>query len=348
MNYKYSISEKIFHFKQPAITSRGVYTTRHSYFIHLVSTENPKLFGIGESAFLPGLSCDAVPCYEEILNAACIDFCSSGKIDYDLYRQYPSILFGLETAEAQINAGSSYDLFNTPFARGEEGIPINGLIWMGSYDEMIERIEEKLKSGYNCIKLKVGAIDFEKELLLLDFIRERFDSSQLEIRLDANGSLPQDNVLKYLKRFSEYSIHSIEQPIRQGQWENMRRLCMESPIPIALDEELIGVNVVDEKIILLEMIRPSYIIIKPSLHGGIKGAEEWINIAKEKGIGSWMTSALESNIGLNAIAQLAAKNYGPSINFPQGLGTGLLFTDNIPSSLEMKGDKLWNLSNDDK
>ena len=209
---------------------------------------------------------------------------------------------------------------------------------MGNFDEMYHRIEEKMKAGFRCIKLKIGAIDFEKELELLAHIRQHFSPEQIELRVDANGAFSPTDALDKLKRLSEYQLHSIEQPIRAGQWEEMAKLCEQTPFPIALDEELIGVNDRPTKEALLDTIRPQYIILKPSLHGGISGSEEWIELAAEREIGSWVTSALESNIGLNAIAQWTA-TLMPTL--PQGLGTGLLFTDNIDYPLHIEGDCLW-------
>ena len=256
-------------------------------------------------------------------------------------RPYPSMLFGLETAKRQLDNGGGIDLFNTPFGRGEEGITINGLIWMGTFDEMFQRLEAKLKAGFHCVKLKIGAIDFEKELRLIQHIRQHFSRKEVELRVDANGGFTPDNAMQRLEALAKYDIHSIEQPIRQHQWKEMARLCKNSPLPIALDEELIGVNDLTEKNQLLDTIQPQYIILKPSLHGGISGTREWIKLAKERGIGSWITSALESNIGLNAIAQLTADIYGPHITMAQGLGTGQLFSDNIPMPLEIRGEQLW-------
>ena len=300
-------------------------------------------FGIGECATLPDLSCDAMPPkeYERILKGFCDDLCQSGKIDKEAMRPYPSMLFGLETAKRQLDNGGGIDLFNTPFGRGEEGITINGLIWMGTFDEMFQRLEAKLKAGFHCVKLKIGAIDFEKELRLIQHIRQHFSRREVELRVDANGGFTPDNAMQRLEALAKYDIHSIEQPIRQHQWKEMARLCKNSPLPIALDEELIGVNDLTEKNGLLDTIQPQYIILKPSLHGGISGTREWIKLAKERGIGSWITSALESNIGLNAIAQLTADIYGPHITMAQGLGTGQLFSDNIPMPLEIRGEQLW-------
>ncbi|EGN57753.1 hypothetical protein PRBRB14_18640 [Hallella multisaccharivorax DSM 17128] len=339
--YKITITDRTLHFKQPAGTSRGVYFTRHSYFLTLTDSEQPGIKGVGECAPLPDLSCDAIPEYERILRELCRLTEQLGHIPYDTLRPYPSMLFGLETAFAQLQAQGSSRLFDTPFARGEEGIPINGLVWMGNYEEMLRRLEDKMGQGFHCVKLKIGAIDFDHELALVRHIRERFGPKEIELRLDANGGFTPQEALQRLETLARYDIHSIEQPIRQHQWADMARLCCESPIPIALDEELIGVNTTDMKASILDTIRPQYIILKPSLHGGMRGSEEWIGMARERGIGSWMTSALESNIGLNAIAHLCAKVYGPAISLPQGLGTGLLFTDNIAMPLKIKGDRLW-------
>ena len=341
--YQVKLSSRTLHFIQPAGTSRGVYTTRQSYYVKLSDDNVPGIVGIGECATLPDLSCDAMPPkeYERILKGFCDDLCQSGKIDKEAMRPYPSMLFGLETAKRQLDNGGGVDLFNTPFGRGEEGITINGLIWMGTFDEMFQRLEAKLKAGFHCVKLKIGAIDFEKELRLIQHIRQHFSRKEVELRVDANGGFTPDNAMQRLEALAKYDIHSIEQPIRQHQWMEMARLCKNSPLPIALDEELIGVNDLTEKNQLLDTIQPQYIILKPSLHGGISGTREWIKLAKERGIGSWITSALESNIGLNAIAQLTADIYGPHITMAQGLGTGQLFSDNIPMPLEIRGEQLW-------
>jgi len=333
---KIDIEERVLHFKQPAGTSRGVYTERKSWFVHLSDGDRT---GIGECAPLPDLSCDVRPNYVEVLRQFCDDVERTGNIDYEAMRDYPSMLFGLETAILNMRNGER--LFDTPFTRGEEGIPINGLVWMGNYDEMLQRMEQKLEQGFRCVKLKIGAIDFEQELELIKRIRSRFSFHEVELRLDANGAFPYEEALYKLELLSQYNIHSIEQPIRQGQWAYMAELCRESPLAIALDEELIGVNDPEMKRHMLNIIKPRYIILKPSLHGGMMGCREWIQTAKEYGIGSWITSALESNVGLNAIAQFCSSVYGNAITMPQGLGTGQLFTDNIPMPLEIRCDKLW-------
>ena len=371
--YKIDISERTLHFKQPAGTSRGVYTTRHSYYLTLTSDEMPGIEGVGECATLPDLSCDAKPEYAVTLRQVCQMVEQMGRIPYDMIRAYPSITFGLETAFASFfdaakklleivpaeGASSSsemlkqkgvsvpagmenlVDLYDSPFGRGEEGITINGLVWMGTYEEMLARLEEKLQAGFHCVKLKIGAIDFFKELDLIKRIRDVYTKEQVELRVDANGGFLPENAMSQLEALAKYDIHSIEQPIKQHQWPKMAQLCRETPLPIALDEELIGVNVRSMKQALLDTVRPQYIILKPSLHGGIYGCNEWIELTNQRGIGSWITSALESNIGLHAIAHYAAKVYGPNVQMPQGLGTGQLFTDNIPMPLEIRGDQLF-------
>lgn len=335
---KIDVEERVLHFKQPAGTSRGVYTERR---IWLVRMSDGSSVGMGECAPLPDLSCDALEPY--IYNKVLGDFCrqveQTGEIPYEDLRDYPSMLFGLETAMLNLRRGCL--LFDTPFANGKQGIPINGLVWMGSYEEMLQRMEDKLAQGFRCVKLKVGAIDFEHELDLVKRIRERFSHREVELRLDANGGFKPEDALYRLELLSQYAIHSIEQPIKQKQWAKMAELCRDAPLPIALDEELIGVNDPEIKRQMLRIIKPAYIVLKPSLHGGMMGCREWIDIAREEGIGSWITSALESNVGLNAIAQFCSEVYGDEITFPQGLGTGQLFTDNIPMPLEIRGDKLW-------
>ena len=226
---------------------------------------------------------------------------------------------------------------DTPFVHGETTIPINGLVWMGSFDEMSARIEEKLSAGFTTIKLKIGAIDFESELELIRQLRGRFSSETLTIRVDANGGFSPEEALPKLNRLAAYGIHSCEQPIKPNQWAEMRKICAESPIHIALDEELIGITDPMQMFMLLREIAPQYLIIKPSLMGGFAGAQEWLKMAKMTNTGAWFTSALESNVGLNAIAQVVAK-FNPLI--PQGLGTGALYTNNIESPLYQKADYL--------
>lgn len=344
----------ILQFKQPAGTSRGVYRTRTVWLIEAFNDAGePSAYGIGECAPLPDLSCDAMPDvdYERILDEACRRTAEAdGRIPYEFLRPYPSILFGIETAmlsyTASLQKGDPYRLFDNAFSRGESGIVINGLVWMGTFEEMMTRMEEKLALGFRCIKIKIGAIDWEREISLIRALRERYPRDVVELRVDANGGFSPQQAPERLAELARYDIHSIEQPIRQGQWSEMAALCATTPIPIALDEELIGVNDPLQKAALLDTIRPQYIILKPSLHGGLCGSEEWIRLAQERGIGYWITSALESNIGLNAIAQweqkLAVTAPAHIVAMPQGLGTGQLFVENItPPHLEVRGDKLW-------
>ena len=335
--YNIQITPRLLHFKQPAGTSRGVYNTRKVWYIEIYSMENPSIKGIGECAPLPNLSCDDVPQYEEVLQQVCSRVAREGNIPTESLRNYPSILFGLETALRHYETGS-LALWDTPFSRGEAGIPINGLIWMGNFEEMYRQIEAKMEAGYRCIKLKIGAIDFDAELTLLKHIRSRFSVKDIELRVDANGAFSPAEAMHKLDALSKLDLHSIEQPIRAGQWEEMARLTARTPLPIALDEELIGHNTPKIKQELLSAIRPQYIILKPSLHGGICGSNEWIAEAEKQNIGWWVTSALESNIGLNAIAQWCATLHNA---LPQGLGTGQLFTDNIDLPLEIRKDCLW-------
>lgn len=335
--YKIDIEAKTLHFKQPAGTSRGIYTTRNVWYVRLTSDAHPGRLGIGECAPLPQLSCDDLPNYAEILSEACREAAQAGGVDAEKLRPYPSVLFGLETAFRHFERGTT-DLWDTPFARGERGIPINGLIWMGSYKKMLEQIERKMQEGFRCIKLKIGAIRFDEELALLQIIRRHFSAEEIELRVDANGAFSPAEALDKLNRLAELDLHSIEQPIRAGQWAEMARLTAQSPLPIALDEELIGIHSVAQKKALLAQVRPAFLVLKPSLHGGMAGSMEWIRLAEEQGIGWWVTSALESNVGLNAIAQWCATL---PTSLPQGLGTGALFEDNVPMPLEVRADELW-------
>lgn len=336
MKWITKIVPRTLHFKNPASTSRGVYLTRKVWYICLTDACSSST-GIGECAPLPNLSCDDLPDYEQQIAFACSQFQKTGYIDKEQLKAYPSILFGLESALLHYQAGS-LALWNTAFARGEAGIPINGLIWMADYKQMLVQIEKKMEQGFRCIKLKIGAINFNEELALLKHIRAHFSARETELRVDANGAFLPADALEKLKRLSELELHSIEQPIRAGQWSEMARLTALTPLPIALDEELIGCNDLHKKQELLQTIRPQYIILKPSLHGGLCGSEEWISEAQKENIGWWITSALESNIGLNAIAQWCATL---NISLPQGLGTGMLYTDNVPVPLTIQKDQLW-------
>lgn len=322
-------------FRFTARTSRETMRSKDTYYIKIWD-DDAATFGIGECGLFRGLSCDDVPGYESMLDAVCTAVASSQPLP-DL-TGYPSIRMGFETATSDWRTGGRRIMVPSAWTRGEEGIVTNGLVWMGSRDEMLRRIDEKIAAGFRCVKLKIGGIDFDEEIGLLDYIRRAYGPDRLELRLDANGAFTPAEALARLDRLSRFAIHSIEQPIRQGQWREMARICCESPIPIALDEELIGINDTYEKRRMLETVRPSYIILKPTLHGGFSGCDEWINLASLRGIGWWATSALESNIGLNAIAQwVATKN--PAM--PQGLGTGALYVNNIPSPLQMRGERLF-------
>ncbi len=324
-------------FKRPGGTSRGVLTEKQTYFIKIYDDSDISRFGLGEAALFKGLSADDRPDYETKLADVCRDI--EAYIAYpERLREWPSIRFGMESALLDWQGGCSRILYPSAFTRGEGGIHINGLIWMGTEDFMKEQIREKLSYGFRCIKLKIGAIDFDTELSLLKAIRNEFSPQDVELRVDANGAFSPDEALFKLDALSRLSIHSIEQPIRQESWEQMAELCRKTPLPIALDEELIGVFDPKEKVSLLESIAPQYIILKPALAGGFSGSSEWIRFARERQIGWWVTSALESNIGLNAIAQWC---YTLSNLMPQGLGTGQLFTNNIPSPLHIQRDSLW-------
>lgn len=354
---KAEYSRYVLHFKEPAITSRQTMTEKETFFITLRDEKCPSLFGIGEAAIFRGLSADDRPDYESALSALCDDINngsvnlvrdSDGAYTLNGYRHlYSSIMFGLESAVVDLNIRSGHcPLSMVPWEKGESAITINGLVWMGNSQQMLKRIDEKLSAGFKCVKLKIGGIDFNDEMRLLSYIRERFDKSRLLLRLDANGAFTPDNALERLDALSRYDIHSIEQPIRAGQWESMAAICADSPIPIALDEELIGSHNTDFKRLLLDTIRPQMIILKPSLCGGLSDAREWCDEADRRGIGWWYTSALESNIGLNAIARevssLAVEGR-PCASWPQGLGTGNLYTNNIPYPLHLDSDRLTRL-----
>lgn len=338
MSLQVQIKPYTLQFKRPAGTSRGVYTDHQIWYVIVSYSENPLEWGIGECAPLFDLSCDYDNSYEEKLNYFCSKLEVDGYLDTESLRNYPSILFGLETAMIQLEQKGSFSLWHTPFSEGKAGIPINGLIWMGDYDYMLQQIENKMEQGFRCIKLKIGAINFEDELSLLKHIRKHFPAKDITLRVDANGGFSPDDALEKLKRLSELDLHSIEQPIKAGQWIDMKNLTEQTPLPIALDEELIGVNDPEKKKELLEAIKPQYIILKPTLHGGINGATEWIKLADSLHIGWWITSALESNVGLNAIAQWCSTFNNP---LPQGLGTGALYTNNINMPLEIREDCLW-------
>lgn len=320
------------HFKEPAGTSRGILTDKETYIIRIWDSEYPAITGRGECALFRGLSAEDKPEYEQKLNSVCRHI---HDFEWEDLSEWSSICFGVEMALADLYQGGKGIYFPSGFTQGQQSIEINGLIWMGDHSSMLQRIEQKLKAGFRCIKLKIGAIDFEAELSLLRFIRERFSSEQVELRVDANGAFKPGDALEKLERLARFDLHSIEQPIRAGQWDEMARLCRVTPVPIALDEELIGVTI--QKRLLLETVRPQYIILKPALCGGFEGAREWIRLAEKYQTGWWVTSALESNIGLSALAQWVATLGNP---MPQGLGTGQLYTNNFPSVLIQEGNCL--------
>lgn len=331
MSLQAEFHKKVFHFKRPAGTSRGVLVDKKAWFITLWEEENPSIKGVGECSVIPRLSPDykTDEKYENKVKEV-VENISYYVKNIEALISYPSIYFGLEMALLDLHNGGKSLFFDTPFARGEKGIPINGLIWMGSSDFMHEQIQQKLVEGYSCIKMKIGAIDFDKEFALLKEIREHFSEEEITLRVDANGAFGLEEVEEKLAKLAKLAIHSIEQPIRQGQVQEMKRLCAQNILPIALDEELIGVSEYQDKVELLDEICPQYIILKPSLIGGFKGTEEWIDLAQERAIDWWITSALESNVGLNAVAQFTSTY---KIEREQGLGTGMLYENNIPSNL---------------
>lgn len=332
---KASFQKYRLHFKEPSGTSRGILLDKDTYFIRIWEEGAETCFGLGECALFRGLSAEDRPDYEEKLREVCNRI---AEIEIASLQEWSSIRFGVEMAFADLRQGGKRIYFPSAFSAGEAGIEINGLIWMGDRETMLQRIRAKLDAGFHCIKVKIGAIDFQSELDLLKFIRRRFGREDVELRVDANGAFAPETALERLDTLAKYDLHSIEQPIRQGQWREMARLCARTPVPIALDEELIGVNDAGQKRELLEAIRPRYIILKPALAGGFSGTEEWIRLAEARGIGWWVTSALESNIGLSALAQWT---YGLQNPMPQGLGTGLLYTNNIPSPLQLTGERLY-------
>ena len=333
--FRIRIKYKVLKFKLPAGTSRGVLLDKQVWYV--IIEEDAKV-GIGECNPLKGLSIDDIPDFEEWLVGFARTFELNQEIDLDLLHTYPAMKFGFEMALKDLENNQKCLLYPSDFTEGNRSIPINGLVWMGDKQFMLSQIAEKFKEGFDCIKLKIGAINFEAELELLKFIRDRFSPEQIELRVDANGAFHPDEALSKLKALSKFQIHSIEQPIEQGQWGQMADLCKNSPIPIALDEELIAVRDKVDRLEMLQTIRPDYIILKPSLLGGFEDTDQWIEIAETVGIRWWITSALESDIGLNAIAQYT---FTKNNSLPQGLGTGTLYTNNIPSPLYIKKGRLY-------
>jgi o-succinylbenzoate synthase len=338
-NLKASFEAFTLDFKRPSGTSRGILTQKNGWKLQLANSEG--IIGLGECSVIPGLSPDYFSAKEYELKLT--EVCQNPSYFLENKTKlvdFPSILFGLESANFDLKNGGHQIYFDSAKDPSGFKIPINGLIWMGDEYFMRDQIAEKLATGFSCIKLKVGAIDFKQELKLLEGIRSRYDSSQIVLRVDANGAFSLKDVLWKLEELSKLDLHSIEQPIKAGSWNDMKSLCEKTPLPIALDEELIGINQKEQKIDLLETIQPQYIILKPSLHGGFSGTSEWIELAESRKIPWWITSALESNIGLNAIAQFTA-TYHPSL--PQGLGTGGLYETNFEAPLKIEKGNLYYL-----
>ena len=340
-----SVHQRSFHFSFSARTSRGAMKEKESWFIEVRDSAVPEITGMGECGPLPGLSMDHTPELNDTIKEFVNRFNGlslnlpqvSGLYELNAFIieslgweiiQHPSVLFAFETALLDLLNGGTKVIFKNTFYQGIP-IPINGLIWMGELDFMLQQIEIKIREGFKCVKLKVGGINFEKECDVLQYIRRKYFREDIIIRLDANGAFKPADALQKLNELAKFDIHSIEQPIKHGLPE-MEALCRVSPIPIALDEELIGVNRAEHKVELLSRLKPSYIILKPTLHGGLYACQEWIQLAEKQNVGWWITSALESNIGLNAIAQFTAEY---PITLHQGLGTGMLYSDNIESPL---------------
>lgn len=324
----------LLHFNEPGGTSRGVLTEKPTFFIKVYDEKAPEHFGIGEAAVFPGLSPEADGKYVLKLTELLANVAIGIPTDLSCHS---SIQFGFEQALFDYSNGCRGLYFPSAFTEGRGEIEINGLIWMGDFDKMIERIDAKVNQGFHCLKLKIGAIDWKREAEMIEYVRRRYREKELMIRVDANGGFTMDNVFPRLKKLADLGVHSIEQPIPSGNEELMAFLCKESPLPIALDEELIGKNTVKERRQMLDVIKPHYIILKPALCGGFSGGNEWISLATERGIGWWVTSALESNVGLDAISQWTAFIGAQG---PQGLGTGGVFADNFVTPVSLDGDRL--------
>lgn len=324
----------ILKFKEPAGTSRGVLTEKPTCYMRLFDENNPSRYGVGEAAVFPGLSPEADDrfFYKLMELQANVRLGRSTDLSH-----FPSLQFGFEQCIRDFTGGCNGIYYPSQFVGGIQSIQINGLVWMGNREEMMERMEKKLEEGFSCIKFKIGAIDWKSEIDMIETVRKRYNRDRVEIRVDANGAFDMDHALPRLNHLADLGVHSIEQPIKAGQPLMMQFLCQVSPLPIALDEELIGKFSMEEKARTLDAIHPRYIVIKPTLTGGYSGAEEWIKLAEERNIGWWITSSLESNIGLNALAQWTA-TLGNKM--PQGLGTGALFTNNLDAPIYLEGDKL--------
>ena len=341
MSLRASFSKQVFKFNFNARTSRGLMPDKTSWFICIWDQKQPEVVGMGECGPLPGLSVDDIPNLDHVIanTAGQISTIEESAFEGDFVDRvvapnYPALRFAVETAVLDFKHGGVRKIFDNGFYTGTP-IPINGLIWMAEEDDMIRQIDSKLADGFTCIKLKVGGLDFGRECEVIRYIRSRYSEEGITIRLDANGAFG-DNAMARLQQLAEFDIHSIEQPVPPGH-HHMAKICRLSPIPVALDEELIGKESTAEKVELLARLQPQYIILKPTLHGGFSGCTEWIKVAESLGIGWWITSALESNIGLNAICQFTA---GYNVSVPQGLGTGQLYHNNVPSPLVIKGGNI--------
>ncbi|MBX0288976.1 o-succinylbenzoate synthase [Hymenobacter sp. HSC-4F20] len=332
------LSRRVLHFNFPARTSRGALTEHVAHYLHLHDSASPHREGVGEAAPLAGLSPDYRPDFAVTLEGFVREFnrrqlrelLPEEAIEL-VGPEWPALRFALETAALDLRRGGRHCLYDTAFSRGEAGLPINGLIWMGEAAFMREQIEKKLGEGYSCLKLKIGGLDFATELALLREIRAVAGPDRLTLRVDANGAFHPNEALAKLEQLAHYELHSIEQPIRAGQWAAMREVCRHSPVPVALDEELIGVTDPEQQQALLDQTAPAYLILKPTLVGGLAASLAWVARAEARGLGWWLTSALESNVGLNAISQLAGSCAQPG--FPQGLGTGQLYHNNVAAPL---------------
>lgn len=330
--YTYSLQKHELKFKVPAKTSRNTFTTRTIFLITLKNIQTSQE-GIGEASPLSLLSVDDVPDYQSILEKKLKEFCQMGSLDQLSLAPYPSIRFGIETALLNMTADSEGVIFNTDFTSRKKTMPINGLVWMNGAATMYDEAIQKIQAGFNVIKIKVGALDFDEECRLLEKIRQQYSAFKITLRVDANGAFAPDDALEKLNDLKRFELHSIEQPISAGHWDWMQKISSESPIDIALDEELIGLNVYEEADKMIKHIKPTYLILKPNLIGGLSLSDEWIKCAQRRNVGWWATSALESNVGLNAIAQWVSKYDNP---LHQGLGTGSLFANNLPSRLKIE------------
>lgn len=338
MALRFEITPHTLAYKKPATTSRGALSERKLWIIKVFDTHNPNIAGYGECGIIPGLSPEDCDGFNTELEHLFAILNSGTELAPEIMQQYPAFKFAHETALLDLKSGGRQILFDTPYSRGQAGIKINGLVWMSNLEEMLTEAKSKLLDGFDCLKFKIGASDFDKECSMIAQIRSLADSSRLQIRVDANGAFPIADALLMLKELKRFDIHSIEQPIAKGQWDNLEEICSKSPVSIALDEELIGINIAKEGATLLKKVRPQWIVLKPSLIGGLAVSDQWITLAEKMQIGWWATSALESNIGLNAIAQWVSAKNTP---LHQGLGTGQLYSTNFAPATQINHGKLW-------